>query len=89
MLAQAVEQSINAIAAICVTNFFFVFMCRPSLIKPLNIRKPVAVAGAAVHGLGLDYFMRMSFLTDFTPLTPRATFVAVAMLSTERTKPLS
>lgn len=40
----------------------------------------------AIPGL---YFKRMSFLTDFTPFTPRATFMAVTIFSCERTKPLN
>jgi len=38
---------------------------------------------------GTAYFMRMSFLTDFTPRMPRATLPAAAMSCCWATKPLS
>ena len=38
---------------------------------------------------GIHYLIRMSFLTDFTPWTPRAIAVALSAAACDVTKPLS
>jgi hypothetical protein len=54
MPAQAVKPSTNVIAAVCITNFFIVFMWCNSLIKTIKHQKTsVPVASTAIHSLAL------------------------------------
>ena len=63
----------------------------------LTRRTVVANHGRLLYYIGdprrgrhkIDYFKRMSFLTLFTPETPRATSVALLMPACELTKPLN
>ncbi len=49
----------------------------------------ILVAVLAVSGGPQIYFKRMSFLTDLTPATLRATTIAVFSAATELTNPLN
>ena len=55
--------------------------------EPLPHMQPGS--GSRYYFTCFTYFMRMSFLTDFTPLTLRATSTALFAAACELTKPLS
>jgi len=51
---------------------------------------PRSAAGSETAAFpGRNYFSRMSFLTDVTPLTPRAISTALVISARELTKPLN
>jgi hypothetical protein len=94
MPGQAGKPSTQAIVTILIANFMIVFICHTPRRRAIQFQKQAGSNWHCRPRLGAsrlysNYFKRMSFLTDVTPPTPRVTFMAVAMLSWERTKPLN
>src|SRR3569833_880598 len=80
MSAQAVIPSTTAIIAPCMARFLMLFIWSASSIDSLNMD----TGGIACHCRPADYFKRMSFATNSTPLTPHrvgSSNLAVLMLA--------